>query len=197
MNYKQKGAVDMKFEEFISKKLFLLRMIWVGMFFYLFVLSGIVFVIVKEPIELDLNSVFNGENPLVIALIAMAVTAAIGAFLVYDFFDRRILSERWNRDSFFQYMGSMRTKYGHVVNSPETLQQMQNFSDDQLKEINYYTRMLVANIIRFALTESIALFGFVLAISVKNIQIFFPFGIAAILMMIIFFPKRNPKFLVR
>jgi hypothetical protein len=187
----------MKFEEFISKKLFLLRMIWVGMFFYLFVLSGIVFVIVKEPVELDINSVLNGETPLVIVLIAMAVMAAIGAFLIYDFFDRRILSERWNRDSFFQFMGSIRTKHGHTVNSPETLQQMQNFSDDQLKEINYYTRIVTAIIIRFALTESIALFGFVLAITVKNIQVFFPFGIVAILMMIMFFPKRNPKFLVR
>ena len=66
---------------------------------------------------------------------------------------------------------------------------LKGLDDRSLGIFRLHTRLFVAHIMRFALTEAIAILGFLAATQFSNLSLFIPFGAIALILMLLYFPK--------
>jgi hypothetical protein len=177
-----------EFENFLGKKIMLVRIIWAALFINMFFLFVVISIINKNPIDWNIQNAFQ-EGPIPVVMSFMAVLFVLGSLKTLDFFKSSIAKKKWNRDDFIKQLELSVGENGAKVYSIQDIAYFQSLNDEHLKVFRTYNSLFPAFIIQFALNEAIAILGFVLAVINKNTAFLIPFGIVGVVMMAISFPK--------
>ncbi len=181
--------MDNKFIDFYTKKLLIIRIIWFAITIGIFILGVVLFIIIDEPFEMNLSPLLNGQDPLLIVCSLSGVILAVGTFQGFEMYRNRVIGQRWDRTTFLNNLKESRGEQGEVLYTASEIEYLSSLDNRSLGVFRLHTRLNAAYILRFALTEVIALFGFVVANQYSNISLFMPFGAVALILMLIYFPK--------
>jgi hypothetical protein len=181
--------MDSKFNDFYTKRLLITRILWIALTMSICMFGVVLFVINKEPFEMNLTPLLSGQDPLLLVCTAVGVVLAAATFQGFEIYRNRVIRERWDRATFLNSLRSARGKHGEAIYTAADLEYVSTLDDRSMGIFRLHTRLMVAYILRFALTEMIAIFGFLAAHQHSNISLFIPFGAVALVLMVVYFPK--------
>ncbi len=180
--------MNKEFESFLGKKILLVRIVWGVLFLNLFGFFIVLSIINKEPADWNIGETFSqGPVPLIFTIIS-AICVGL-SMKVIDYFQNSINKKSWTRDGYVQELTVAQTENGRNQYSPAEIAYFQTLNDDQLKIYRVVNGLFVAFILRFALNESVAMFGFLLSAINRNNAWFYPFFTVSLILMVISFPR--------
>lgn len=181
--------MEAKFIDFYNKKMLIVRILWGALLMSICMLGVVLFVINKEEFVMNLNPLLAAEEPMLIIFIGVALVLAAATFQGFEVYRNKIIKERWERGAFLNDLRGARGEHGEAAYSAAEMTYVASLDDRSLGVYRLHTRMIAANILRFALTEMIAILGFIAATQFANPSLFIPFGAVAVVLMLIYFPK--------
>lgn len=181
--------MDKKFIEFINKKMFTFKILWGALLASIFMFIGVCFIIRPGNIEFDGSVESYGKDPRILIFSMVAFGAAFLSFYLFNLVRGKILAKPMNRNDFLYELKETRNDQGNPVYSQSDLDYISSLDDASLKIYRLQVAMLTPYLLRWALTETVAIMGLLLGQITENKAIAIPFFIAAIILMLVYFPK--------
>lgn len=182
-----------KFEEFYSKRQITVKIVWGAITMSIAMLGAILFITVPEPMVLDSAVFINNADPKLPLFALIAIILPLVSWKVFEAMNALAAKKRWDRTEFLSELENSRSEKGVKTYSVDDISFLSTVDDNSLRMYRNSLKLSTAYIVRFALTEAIAILGFLLANEQRNIALFVPFGAFALVMMVLAFPKSELK----
>ncbi|MGE0528472.1 MAG: hypothetical protein AB7P49_15490 [Bdellovibrionales bacterium] len=105
------------------------------------------------------------------------VSSRVVLHFLFPVLARASLATAWTEDA----LRSARTSKGHRTWADNDIPQLLRLVDKDQKAVRLFGPYFISKIIQFALTEAVAMFGFVLATAHQSVIVFGPFAAVALL----------------
>lgn len=172
----------------MNKRMLIVKILWGSLLISICILAGINFLLNPEDTTSNVDAIsFNDPQTLIFAI--AAVGAGVMSFVLFNILRNNLLKNTPDRADFISSLKEARSDNGQPIYSQKDIEYISSLDDARLRMFYVQSKMFTANILRWALTEAVAIFGFLLSRITFNKLIAAPFFVAAIALMLISFPK--------